>query len=122
MMADAFELLKSYGVAASKEDENYLKALASIMGELLSYRKTHRLSQADLAKRLGISQAMVSKIETGSVNLSIKVLSKIAAKLNAELRISFEFSQENIQQSTKETFTDGEIKLNFESEFAGAAA
>ena len=60
------------------------------------------LSQAELAKRLGISQAMVSKIETGSVNLSIKVLAKIAAKLDAELRISFEFSQDNIVSNPKE--------------------
>ena len=122
-MVDMFELFRTYGVGASKEEENYLKVLANIMGEFLSYRKAHHLSQADLAKRLEISQAMVSKIETGSVNLSIKVLSKIAAKLDASLRISFEFSQDNAMQKPYENFKDVEMpELNLKKESLGAAA
>lgn len=121
-MSDVFEFLKTCGVGFSKEEENYLKALANITGELLSYRKAHHLSQADLAERLGISQAMVSKIETGSVNLSIKVLSKIATKLNAGLRISFEFSQDNSMQKSYTNFKDAEIpELKLKRDFMTAA-
>jgi len=121
-MADTFELLKAYGVGISKEEENYLKGLANVMGEFLSYRKSHHLSLADLAKLLEISQAMVSKIESDSVNLSIKVLSKIASKLDASLRISFEFSQDDVLQKPYENFKGVEApKLNFKREFSGAA-
>jgi len=92
-MPDLFELLKKkYGVGATKEEEIYLNVLAAIAGALLEYRKRHKLSQQQLAKKLGTSQAMVSKIETGSVNLSLKVLARIASKLGGDLKVQLEIN------------------------------
>ena len=92
-MPDLFELLKKkYGVGATKEEEIYLNVLAAVAGALLEYRKRHKLSQQQLAKKLGTSQAMVSKIETGSVNLSLKVLARIASKLGGDLKVQLEIN------------------------------
>ena len=92
-MPDLFELLKKkYGVGATKEEEIYLNVLAAVAGALLEYRKRYKLSQQQLAKKLGTSQAMVSKIETGSVNLSLKVLARIASKLGGDLKVQLEIN------------------------------
>ena len=45
------------------------------------------LSQIELAKRIGMDQSDLSKIEKGFLNISIKTLSKIIKGLNASLLI-----------------------------------
>lgn len=44
---------------------------------LKKYRKSHRLSQRDLAARLGITQSMISKIESGDVRPGSKLMFEI---------------------------------------------
>ncbi|MDK2886087.1 MAG: hypothetical protein PWP54_645 [Thermosipho sp. (in: thermotogales)] len=88
MSNKVFDLLRKLGYNPAKEQEFYLSTLAHIAAELLEYRKINKLSQEQLAEKLGITQAMVSKIETASANLSIKTLAKIAAKLNGYLYVT----------------------------------
>ena len=45
-------------------------------------RKTKRLSQEQLAERIGISTTHMSHIETGNTKLSLPVLAKIAEELS----------------------------------------
>lgn len=84
---DVFEFLEKIGTHFTGEEKIFIKAMAQIGGQLLAYRKEHGLTQAELAKKLGISQAMVSKIEGGK-NISIKVLAKVVAKLGGNINIS----------------------------------
>ena len=49
-----------------------------------------RLSQQELAEKIGIDQSDLSKIEKGSANPSIKMLSRIATGLNCKLSIIIE--------------------------------
>ncbi|HBY71777.1 MAG TPA: transcriptional regulator [Lachnospiraceae bacterium] len=56
--------------------------LVDIACEFINYRDKHGLSQKDLAKRLQITQAMVSKLESGDYNPSVKTLFEIAQKLS----------------------------------------
>jgi len=48
------------------------------------YRRAHRLSQEQLAERIGISVAHMSHIETGNTKLSLSVLVKIALALDVQ--------------------------------------
>ncbi|RLC70237.1 MAG: XRE family transcriptional regulator [Chloroflexi bacterium] len=86
---DVFEFLKEIGaMPETLEEELFERAVAAVGAELLAYRKQHNLTQEQLAKRLKISQEMVSRIEVGSENLSLKRLAKIAAALGGNLKVS----------------------------------
>ena len=52
-------------------------------------RTSKKLSQADLAKKMGKSQSTIGWIENGSVKPTISMLEKIAAATDTKLEISF---------------------------------
>ena len=53
------------------------------------YRATHKLSQAQLAKQIGITPQMVAKVESGNYNITLERLCDIMAKLNCHINIMF---------------------------------
>ena len=53
-------------------------------------RLQQEMSQEELAKKTGIDQSDLSKIERGTLNPSIKMLKKIAKGLGLKLKLSFE--------------------------------
>ncbi len=62
-------------------------ALAQKIAEL---RQDKHLKQAELAKKMGVSQQFISQIETGEErNLTIETLIKIAKSLGRGVNISF---------------------------------
>ena len=56
---------------------------------LISARQSSGLTQQELSERTGITQADISKIETGRGNPSVKTLQRIASALGKTLRIEF---------------------------------
>lgn len=64
--------------------------LVDIACEFIKYRDENNLTQKDLAKKLNITQAMISKLESGDYNPTVKMLMEIAQKLswNFKLEIS----------------------------------
>ena len=105
MSNNVLDLLKELGYNPTKERQFYIDTLAHIAAELLEYRKVHRLSQKQLAEKLGVTQAMISKIESGNANLSIKKLSEIAAKLDGYLYVTL-----NLVSDEEEIDTENEFK------------
>lgn len=57
--------------------------------QILSIRKQQGLSQQGMAKRLGVSQQLISRIEKGRENVSLYTLSKISRALGKKVDISF---------------------------------
>lgn len=58
-------------------------SLAGIMGaNLRHHRKAQRLTQAELAERVGLSTEMISKIERGAAAPSFEAIRRIAECLN----------------------------------------
>jgi len=47
------------------------------------------LSQKDFAKKIGVSQQLISRIEQGRENVSLGTLDNISRALGKELRINF---------------------------------
>lgn len=70
---------------AYKEESKKLE----IAYQILLLRKKKKMSQAELAKKIGTKQSNIARMETGQQNFSIDTLQKIAQVFNKELRISF---------------------------------
>lgn len=62
---------------------------AEIAKNLIATRTEEGLTQGELAKRCGISQANISKFETGSSRPSLSTLKKIADGLGRRLSVTF---------------------------------
>ncbi len=61
----------------------------ALMEALVEARHSRNLTQKELAKRSGIAQTEISRIEKGTRNPSIKVLQKLAAGMDMYLQISY---------------------------------
>ena len=64
------------------------------MGDLID----NNLSQKQLAKKLGISQSMVSKLESGEYNSTVEQLWKISKKLGWSFKVVVEDEKSDNQQ------------------------
>jgi len=57
--------------------------------QILQLRKKRKISQAQLAKKIGTKQSNIARIEAGQQNFSINTLKKIAEALNCQLKVNF---------------------------------
>lgn len=57
--------------------------------QILKLRKQRKISQAELAQRVGTKQSNIARIEAGQQNFSIDTLEKIAGALKREIKIEF---------------------------------
>ena len=72
----------------------YTKVL--LTQKIAEMRKKSNLNQKELADRLGVSQQVVSKIESGqNGNLTIDTLTKFARALGHKVKISFHKATKN---------------------------
>ena len=68
--------------------DEYGKQL-EIAYQILKLRKKKKMSQLELAKRIGTKQSNIARIETGQQNFSVDTLEKIADALDCKLNIHF---------------------------------
>ena len=71
---------------AKKLFDEYGRQL-EISYRILQLRKARRLSQKDLALKVGTTQGNVARLESGRQNFTIKLLGRFADALGAELKI-----------------------------------
>jgi ribosome-binding protein aMBF1 (putative translation factor) len=56
--------------------------------DLVALREARGLSQSDLAKRIGVSQPLIARLESGRVkNLTLRTLARYAAGVGAQVRL-----------------------------------
>lgn len=60
-----------------------------MMQAIVEARKKSHLTQKELAKRSGIDQADISKIETGNANPTLAVLKRLADGMGMVLKLEF---------------------------------
>lgn len=58
-----------------------------LVEKLIAIRKERRLTQVELAAKLGVTQQTISKIETGDRHLSLRSLCAVSRALGCEVRI-----------------------------------
>jgi predicted XRE-type DNA-binding protein len=84
-------------IADKSRDSHFRAEVERILNEmrvrqdLIALREARGLSQAQVAKLLGVSQPLVARIESGGIkNLELRTLARLAAVLDGSLKISIE--------------------------------
>lgn len=80
------EVLKNPKV---KAEYDKLQPEFAVIRAITRARAETGITQKDLAKKMGTRQSVISRLESGNANPSIKFLQKLAAALNAKLEIKF---------------------------------
>jgi len=73
-----------------RKSESLYDIYYKVSTAIFMYRTKHKLSQKMLAEKLGVTQAMVSKLESGNYNYTIEQIWKVSQKLgelNAEITV-----------------------------------
>ena len=71
-----------------KAEYDRLEPEFAIIDSLIKKRLEKKISQTQLAKRMGTQQSALSRLESGNYNPSLKFLKKIATALDSRLQIS----------------------------------
>lgn len=101
-LPDAWETVyKIGGEEGSKCDELY-DIYYKISTAIFKYRVKHDLSQKKLAQKLGVTQSMVSKLESGDYNYTIEQLWKVSQKLGFKFNVVFEEEDEDYSVASAE--------------------
>ena len=72
-----------------KKHYDYYGRQLEIAYQILQLRKKRKISQAQLAKKIGTKQSNIARMESGNQNFSVDILEKIAAALGSDLKIIF---------------------------------
>lgn len=80
-------LAKSLKDPEFKKEYNALEDEFALINELLSARLAKKMTQADLAKKLGMKQEAISRLESGESNPTYTTLSKVAKALDKKVAL-----------------------------------
>ncbi len=70
-----------------KEEWDNLELRYAVIKQLIKLRNSYNLSQAQLAEKLNTTQAVISRIENGTVNIGIDFLERLAKAFNKRVEI-----------------------------------
>ena len=70
-----------------KQEWDKLELRYKVIKQLIELRNSYNLSQTAFAKKVGTTQAVISRIENGAVNIGIDFLEKIAKAFNKEVEL-----------------------------------
>ncbi len=72
-----------------KEEWDKLELRYQFVRKLITLREENKISQAELAKKVGTTQSVISRIEKGNVNIGIDMIQRIASAFGrtAEVRL-----------------------------------
>lgn len=73
-----------------KEGYDALDEEFSVASMLIEARTRARLSQAELAKRMGTSQSTIARLESGAAKPSLSTLERFAKATGTSVRVSLE--------------------------------
>ena len=74
---------------AFKKEWDEMEPEFQLIKAMLKAREEQNLSQRQLADRTGITQADISKMETGDANPTLETLKRLASGLGMTLNLSF---------------------------------
>lgn len=80
-------LAKSLKDPEFKKEYDALEDEFALINEILSARLAKKMTQADLAKKLGMKQEAISRLESGESNPTYTTLSKVAKALDKKVAL-----------------------------------
>lgn len=72
-----------------KKNYNEYGKQLEIAYQVLTLRKQQRISQSELAKKIGTKQSNIARMESGQQNFTADMLQKIATAFNRRIKIEF---------------------------------
>ncbi|MHB1697512.1 MAG: helix-turn-helix domain-containing protein [bacterium] len=72
-----------------KEEWDSMELRYQFIQKLIELREENKISQSQLAKKIGTTQAVISRIESGSVNVGIDMIQRIAVAFGRTAKVSF---------------------------------
>lgn len=72
-----------------KKEYDKLEEEYALIASLIQKRIEKRMSQEELAQKVGTKQSAIARLESGNYNPSFKFLRKVAVALDTKLKISF---------------------------------
>ncbi len=70
-----------------------IKARATVMAEILIYRRDNNLTQKQMADKIGISVHLLTKLENGGYSPRIDLLNHTAYALGGKFEVVFEINE-----------------------------
>ncbi len=98
ILKSAWNLLDKISDDNDREEYGLYDIYYSISTKIFDYRMEKGLSQKQLAEILGVTQAMISKLESGGYNPTVEQLWKISKKLGWSLKVVLENNEANTSQ------------------------
>jgi len=97
------ELLLESADDDTRFELNLIGVMTDISAALINYRADKSLSQKELAEKLECSQAMISKIESGDYNFTIRKLFDVVNKLGGRVSLEIDFKDDtSVPDSSEE--------------------
>ena len=72
-----------------KKEWDKLELRYAVIKQLIKIRNAYDLSQSQLAEKLNTTQAVISRIENGTVNIGIDFIDKLAKAFDKKVEIRF---------------------------------
>ncbi len=74
---------------AFKKEYDKLENRYAVIDKVIEARIKRKLTQTQLAKKIGTRQSAIARLESGSVNPSLDFMEKIASALGMRLNVEF---------------------------------
>jgi len=103
------EFLQKIQAKSNSALNNYYDINYNISKFFIDFRVNNKMTQGQLAKKLNVSQAMVSKYENGEYNFTLKKLCEISEILEVSLNFEILYNIDDIKNDT--IWNIGEKKL-----------
>jgi predicted transcriptional regulator len=81
------EILKNSGVKKAYDD---LEVEYQILSDMVRLRNKKKITQKELAKKIGTTQSALSRFEMGDINPSLGFLKRVASALGTRLVVRLE--------------------------------
>lgn len=72
---------------ATKREFDKLAPRYAVISQLIKARITNKMTQMDVAKKIGTKQSAIARLESGNVNPSLEFLQRIAQVMGYKLTI-----------------------------------
>lgn len=66
------------------------RAKEEVIEQFIRYRKSKKMTQEDLAKKVGVPRTNITRFESGRYNPSLEMMVKVASALGMKLNITLE--------------------------------
>ncbi len=71
-------------------EQEQTRAKEEVIEQFIRYRKSKKMTQEDLAKKVGVPRTNITRFESGRYNPSLEMMVKVATALGMKLSITLE--------------------------------